>query len=201
MSYYRAPVLTRIVADVDNRWPNRDHRSDGWIGDAAHQKQHSDHNPDWSSVPPGVVRAEDFDNNGIHVPTLLGGLFLHPSTRYVIYQTTIWHRNRQFQPAQYLGVPHTEHIHDSIQPGTEDYNVHLALVSTVPAWGSGVQQGVKGAAARECQAYLLAYGAPIALDGDFGPASDRALRAFQSRHNLSVDGIAGPKTLAAFRTA
>ncbi|MEP3817195.1 MAG: peptidoglycan-binding domain-containing protein, partial [Nitratireductor sp.] len=31
-------------------------------------------------------------------------------------------------------------------------------------------------------------------DGVFGPATERALRAFQHRNGLREDGIAGPKT-------
>lgn len=202
MSYYRAPVLDQMVRDVNNRWPKRDHKSDGWIGDAAHQKRKSDHNPDWSSRPPGVVRAEDFDNDGVHVPTLLAGLLLHPATRYVIYQRKIWHRDRKMKPAVYKGVAHLEHLHDSIQPGTERSTSHLPLVSTVPNWGAGVRAGLpRSGASRECQAYLNAYGAALVLDGDFGPASEKALRAFQHRHGLTVDGIAGPRTLAKMRTA
>ena len=35
------------------------------------------------------------------------------------------------------------------------------------------------------------------IDGDFGPVTDRAVRAFQQDHGLYVDGEAGPKTIAA----
>lgn len=44
---------------VDKRWPNRDKRSDGWIGDADHQDRVSDHNPDSK----GVVHAIDIDED------------------------------------------------------------------------------------------------------------------------------------------
>lgn len=37
------------------------------------------------------------------------------------------------------------------------------------------------------------------IDGSFGPVTDRAVRAFQARFGLEVDGWAGPKTLAALQ--
>ena len=44
---------------VNMRFPNRDRRSDGWIGDRAHQGRISDHNPDKN----GIVHAIDIDEN------------------------------------------------------------------------------------------------------------------------------------------
>lgn len=35
-----------------------------------------------------------------------------------------------------------------------------------------------------------------AIDGDFGPLTERALRVFQTRHRLGVDGVAGPAVWA-----
>lgn len=56
--------MARLVAagvklrkQVDRRWPKRDRRSDGWIGDRAHQARKSDHNPDRH----GWVHALDID--------------------------------------------------------------------------------------------------------------------------------------------
>jgi hypothetical protein len=44
---------------INKRWPKRDRRSDGWLGDSAHQARKSDHNPDaW-----GWVYALDIDHN------------------------------------------------------------------------------------------------------------------------------------------
>lgn len=44
-------------------------------------------------------------------------------------------------------------------------------------------------------------GAGLAEDGAFGPLTDHATRAFQSRHGLLADGIVGPKTQVAMAQA
>ncbi len=37
-------------------------------------------------------------------------------------------------------------------------------------------------------------GSPIPVDGDFGPVTDSALRSYQTRMSLVVDGVVGPQT-------
>jgi hypothetical protein len=49
----------RLRKQIDNKWPKRDRRSDGWIGDRAHAARKSDHNPDSR----GIVHAIDIDEN------------------------------------------------------------------------------------------------------------------------------------------
>lgn len=60
-----------------------------------------------------------------------------------------------------------------------------------------VQKGDKGDTVKRMQLLLQQHGAPtLAADGDFGPKTDAAIRAFQKAHGLTVDGIVGPKTWA-----
>jgi peptidoglycan hydrolase-like protein with peptidoglycan-binding domain len=60
-----------------------------------------------------------------------------------------------------------------------------------------LRRGARGAAVAALQTALTARGHPLAADGMFGPATERAVRAFQSRAGLVADGIAGSATMAA----
>ena len=62
-----------------------------------------------------------------------------------------------------------------------------------------LKKGDKGAQVKTLQALLIGYGydcGRTGADGDFGGATDSALRKYQSRNGLTVDGVAGPKTWA-----
>lgn len=62
-----------------------------------------------------------------------------------------------------------------------------------------LKKGSEAAQVKALQALLLGYGYDIGrsgVDGIFGGATDAALRKYQSRNGLAVDGIAGPKTWA-----
>jgi hypothetical protein len=58
------PVLCKagqqLREQFDDTFPDRDRRSDGWIGDLRHSARPSDHNPDPKT---GVVRAIDVDRD------------------------------------------------------------------------------------------------------------------------------------------
>jgi peptidoglycan hydrolase-like protein with peptidoglycan-binding domain len=62
-----------------------------------------------------------------------------------------------------------------------------------------LKKGCKGKDVRALQTLLIGYGyscGPDGADRDFGSNTDKALRAYQKDHGLSVDGICGPKTWA-----
>lgn len=55
-----------------------------------------------------------------------------------------------------------------------------------------LKRGLAGEPVKILQAKL-----GVAADGQFGPATEEALKAYQKDHGLSVDGIAGPDTFMA----
>lgn len=78
-----------------------------------------------------------------------------------------------------------------------------ALASTPGGFQDGVSAGSavgmlrlgsKGAAVREVQSLLVRRGYPVKVDGDFGPATKKAVISFQTLHDLEPDGVVGPKT-------
>lgn len=57
--------------------------------------------------------------------------------------------------------------------------------------------GDEGPEVRDVQQRLIGLGEPIdpvEIDGTFGPTTDAAVRSFQSRRDLRVDGLVGPDT-------
>jgi hypothetical protein len=107
-----APSLISLRRRVNELWPKRDKRSDGWLGDASHQARQSDHNPDAG----GMVHALDIDRDGINVPMVLNELIGHPAVEYVIHHGQIWWRGRDWEPKRYTGPnAHESHIHVSIR--------------------------------------------------------------------------------------
>lgn len=66
-----------------------------------------------------------------------------------------------------------------------------------PAPHPVLQRGARGPAVASLQYALRQSGCDVRIDGDFGPATERALRRFQTQTGLAADGIAGP----AVRTA
>lgn len=110
-----SPTLAGCLADlrreVDERWPHRDRSSDGWIGDAAHSRRVSDHNPDQY----GVVHALDLTAAGIQPWTVVLAAVMHPATTYVIFRGRIWSRSHAFYVRHYDGPDnHARHVHVSV---------------------------------------------------------------------------------------
>lgn len=55
--------------------------------------------------------------------------------------------------------------------------------------------GSYGQSVKALQLNLRKLGFHLAIDGDFGPATERALKAFQKENKLISDGVFGPKSL------
>jgi putative chitinase len=65
-----------------------------------------------------------------------------------------------------------------------------------------LRRGAKGEAVKRLQSLLRSHGFPgLAVDGDFGPATEAAVKRFQAVRKLAVDGVVGPRTWAALEGA
>lgn len=199
-----APSL-RVHRDnhINVRWPHRDKSSDGWIGDASHQATGSpenggsDHNPNSR----GIVDATDTDKDGIHVPTVIASMLIHASTHYVIFNKRIMSSRDKFKPHTYTGAnDHTQHIHRSIFQSitAENRTGGYKFILSPMSWPL-LKKGATGQAVKELQAYLNGFGYTLALDSDFGDATDAAVRSFQRARGLGVDGQVGPATRGRLR--
>ena len=74
--------------------------------------------------------------------------------------------------------------------------------SAAAAPAGPLKPGDQGAQVKVLQRALASLGyAPGTVDGDYGPATQKAVTRFQRAFKLTADGILGPKTLAALRTA
>lgn len=115
MSCRCAPALVALRSEINEHWPDRDKRSDGCCGDAAHAARKSDHNADRS----GYAHAHDFDEDiaaGTRPlwDTLLPILLADDRTKYVIYERRIMYpdgTNKAYTGAN----AHDHHLHLSIK--------------------------------------------------------------------------------------
>jgi hypothetical protein len=130
------PCGVRLRSDFNTVAPVRYKTSDGWIGDTAHQREVSDHNPDET----GSVPIHDADRvNEVHavdvdvdlnesdltmekvVQFLLGRCRSGAENRlrYIIYNRRIWEASNGWKQRAYTGPsPHTEHAHFSFSYDT-----------------------------------------------------------------------------------
>jgi len=71
----------------------------------------------------------------------------------------------------------------------------LTGVKDVPYPVSDMKKGSSGDQVVKLQKCLnKIIGSDLDLDGEFGPATEKAVRSFQKKYKLEVDGIVGPKT-------
>jgi hypothetical protein len=70
------------------------------------------------------------------------------------------------------------------------------MASDFELFNEAFQKGSKGRKVRFIQGLLNLQGYPIAIDGAFGPATEYAVKEFQKREKLAVDGMVGRNTFA-----
>ena len=88
---------------------------------------------------------------------------------------------------------------DYVNTGNSEFIIHHSELYESETVKQTLRKGSKGDAVRELQTMLLKLGydlGPCGIDGDFGKATEAAVRSFQSDHRLAADGICGAKTWA-----
>lgn len=76
-----------------------------------------------------------------------------------------------------------------------DYNGNIdGSSSPITVTYPTVRQGAKGEVITQLQTFLSKAGSNLKIDGIFGSGTASAVRAFQKKYGLAVDGIVGPKT-------
>ncbi len=109
----------QLRKEVNLKYPKRDKRSDGWLGDKAHSKRKSDHNPDAQ----GWVRAIDIDADlnksnkaSWELAETIKAKAVNGDKRisYIIHQGRIASSRLNWKWRVYLGSnPHVSHLHVS----------------------------------------------------------------------------------------
>jgi hypothetical protein len=120
------PILCKagqqLREQFDDSFPDRDRRSDGWIGDLRHSARPSDHNPDRET---GIVRAIDVDRD-VHksgkpdlMPDIADQIRLaakagEKRVSYIIFAGRIASSRLGWRWRPYKGSnPHNHHLHVS----------------------------------------------------------------------------------------
>jgi len=194
-----AANLANLRREINARWPNRDKKSDGWIADNVHPST-SDHQSDAR----GIVHAIDVDVDGIEPKLLVRRAIAHPTTKYVIFNRTIWSRKRDFRPCEYTGAdPHVGHVHISGRSGREfegdrrpwglaENAAKVAVPSPGPKLGSRTLRLqhplMRGGDVRFVQRFIGDEHAGAA-DGLFGPHTERGVRFYQKLRGIAVTGV------------
>jgi hypothetical protein len=110
----------QLRSEINAKYPKRDKRSDGWIGDLSHSARKSDHNPDKN----GWVRAIDIDSDLLKgsskeswlLAETIKSLAVKGDKRlsYIIHQHRIASPRQNWAWRVYKGSnPHVSHLHIS----------------------------------------------------------------------------------------
>lgn len=197
-----ARSLIKLLEQVDAAAPGRATGNDGLIGDAAHRRRKSDHNPDQN----GVVRAIDITHDpahGVDAGKIAEALVKSrdPRIRYIIWNKRIIGNedyaadNGRRAWVWSSTADHEHHIHISVEGNAALYDDESpwSLGELAPAAGAEavpdrpvLREGSIGADVRRLQQLL-----GVRADGVFGPITRRAVVEFQHSRGLEPDGAVG----------
>lgn len=211
-SWKAAPSLQQLKKECQSKWPFRSTSHDGTIGDAAHAKRKSEHNPDSR----GRVMAIDLTATAAQAKEILEATIGDARVHYVIYNRAIYNRHYGWKPRPYTGSnAHTQHVHISLRNTTTEKApeaIVAQVFSDTRPWfkdTSGktqvspvtnvflLEKGFKGASVGALQRGLNrvfpAYSRLI-VDGIYGDRTMSVVAEFQRRSGIMADGIVGPVT-------
>ena len=199
-----ARCCLQALEDATIRWPFRNQAYDGIMGDAAHQKHHSDHNDG---------NAFDLTNDpahGVDCNSLCNVVISDSRVTYVIWNRKIYNRARAAEGWRaYTGPsPHDHHMHVSIAATSREiltawpWSANGSLgpippLKPVPYGNIPLRLGSRGTATLILQIQLKSMGYDVTPDGSFGPKTLHVVQSLQRKKQFKVDGIVGPKTWAA----
>lgn len=121
-SWRLAKSLKVLLMQINSHYQERSKKSDGTIGDDAHSKRHSDHNPNAANVVCAIDVTHD-PKSGLDARVLADTLRRNadPRLNYVISNREIAKSGEQWKP--YNGTnPHEKHCHISVSQDAKTYD-------------------------------------------------------------------------------
>lgn len=225
VSWRVAKCLLELRAEINGRWPNRDKRSDGTIGDVNHcgPGRTSDHCPNQAAV----VRALDVDADGIPAAALAEHVRKRGANGdprlanggYVIFNHRIASWSHGWRWRAYTGDnPHTSHFHVSVSRDASGYDRSgpwevgsAPSTPTTPstpmtrrpdlpvhALGSRVLQ-LQSPHVRGTDVAFVQRWVGADDDGSFGDETKRRVERFQGIVGLEATGVVEARTWRAMR--
>jgi hypothetical protein len=125
---YLCAAGKRLRYEINVLWPERDTASDGWAASASHHaiNPNSDHDPDPTSKPAGIVRAIDIDEDLLgrdgqdpKAANLLANQIVLKAQagddriKYVIFEGRIASAKSGWKWRDFTGYSHPRHLHVS----------------------------------------------------------------------------------------
>lgn len=113
-----SPCLVRLFQEIDQHWPNRDRRTDGWYRSPSAGRSLG-HNPGHN----GLVHAIDVDKDGIDPIWIINNIYRSRSvTWYIIWDVRVWSTETGWNGHPYHVPPggslHKDHMHIEIYQTT-----------------------------------------------------------------------------------